>query len=246
MSDDKKPHFKTDEATADELIAHADRLKDSKEFQTLHAKFGHVVDDATLERAVKGLTSKGHKVEVAKTKEEALQLIKASAPTSGSISLGHSTTLAQVGFVAWLKTSPLAGVRNFKADAVKAMMSGDMAAHGRITNEGLLADVFYASVSAVTETGDLVWGDATGSRVAGGTAGRLVLVVGSNKIVATFAEAEHRLMDYSRPLEGVRAGIAYNFPSYQGVVQNFGAIRAANPFGAPRVHVIIVKEALGF
>jgi hypothetical protein len=89
--------------------------------------------------------------------------------------------------------------------------------------------------------------DLTGSRVGAFNyaAGNLLIVIGSNKIVPTYDDAVKRTYDYCLPIESARVRIAYKVPA--SAVNNFVAIRGPNPWGAPgRIHVVIVKEALGF
>jgi len=88
--------------------------------------------------------------------------------------------------------------------------------------------------------------DLTGTRVTGLlSSGYAVIVVGAQKIVKNYEDAIDRMYHYQLPLESARARIAY--PGVKGSnPNNIVAIRGANPFGPPRVHVIIVGEALGF
>jgi len=241
MSDSKN----RDLFPASELSKSDSKLKENKGFQTLHAKYSKPANDASIEHAVSALKAKGHKTTVVDTKEAALQVLKDLIPSSGSISSGGSTTLSEIGFTDYLKNARL-GVRNFKGDAMAAMGRGEMPAMFALLHEGLNADVFFTSCSAVTENGEIVFGDGTGTRVAANTAKSLIFVVGSNKIVPTWADAEARLFDYQAPLEGARMRVAYNNPQMEGSVVHFGAIRQGEFFTPGRVHVVLIKGALGY
>ena len=71
------------------------------------------------------------------------------------------------------------------------------------------------SVHAVTETGSLVTASASGSQLGpyASGAGRVILVVGTQKIVPDLEEALHRINDYVFPLENARALTAYGVNS---------------------------------
>src|SRR5260370_36187777 len=80
---------------------------------------------------------------------------------------------------------------------------------------GAAPDVMLGSVHAVTETGSLVAASMGGSQlgpcVSG--AGRVILVVGTQKIVSDLEEALHRIDEYAYPLEDARAQAAYGIRS---------------------------------
>ena len=76
-------------------------------------------------------------------------------------------------------------------------------------------DVMLGSVHAVTETGSLITASMGGSQlgpyVAG--AGRVILVVGTQKIVSDLEEGLRRIDEYAFPLEDARAQAAYGIHS---------------------------------
>src|SRR5204863_3307301 len=76
-------------------------------------------------------------------------------------------------------------------------------------------DVMLGSVHAVTETGALVAASMSGSQlgpyVSG--AGRVILPVGTQKIVSDLEEGLRRIDQYAFPLEDARAQAAYGIHS---------------------------------
>src|SRR5262249_59021280 len=92
----------------------------------------------------------------------------------------------------------------------------DRKAHGdEIRRLRAAPDVVVGSVSAVTEDGTLVAVSASGSQLpayAGG-AGKVIWVVGAQKIVPDLAAAFRRIETYAFPLEDVRARATYGRPS---------------------------------
>ena len=104
-------------------------------------------------------------------------------------------------------------------------------------------DVMLGSVHAVTETGSLVAASMGGSQlgpyVSG--AGKVILVVGTQKIVSNLDEAMRRVYDYAFPLEDARAQAAYGIRS--GVNKLLVINREVVP---DRITVVFVDEAIGF
>jgi hypothetical protein len=99
------------------------------------------------------------------------------------------------------------------------------------------------SVHAVTESGQVLIASASGSQlgpyVSGG--GRVVWVVGVQKLVGTLEEAFQRLEEHVFPLEDARAMQAY------GVHSAIAKVLLVNRELVPgRTTVVLVRESLGF
>ncbi len=108
---------------------------------------------------------------------------------------------------------------------------------------GAAPDVMLGSVHAVTETGSLVAASMSGSQlgpyVSG--AGRVILVVGTQKIVSDLEEGLARIDEYAYPLEDARAQAAY------GIRSAVNKVLVINREITPgRITVVLVDEALGF
>ena len=104
-------------------------------------------------------------------------------------------------------------------------------------------DVMLGSVHAVTETGSLVAASASGSQlgpyVSG--AGKVILVVGTQKIVPDLEDALRRIDEYVFPLEDARAQAAY------GVHSGVNKVLIVNREWIPdRITVVLCDQALGF
>jgi hypothetical protein len=104
-------------------------------------------------------------------------------------------------------------------------------------------DVMLGSVHAVTETGSLVAASMGGSQlgpyVSG--AGRVILVVGTQKIVSDLDEAMRRVYDYAYPLEDARA------QAESGVHSAVNKVLIIDRELTPgRITVVFVDEVLGF
>jgi len=229
--------------TASYLLSTDTQLKENKEFQELHSKYSKPASDESLDKTVKTLTEKGHKAYVVEGKDDFMKLIQTLVPDGASIYSGSSTTLQELGFVEYLKANPTKYV-NHKAAFVAASSKGDQAGMADAVAKGWLADYWFASVGAISETGEIVWGSATGTRLAPHTPKNLVLVAGTNKITADLEDALKRLKDYQKTLTD---GEARAFGLSGSTLAEIGVLSAANPFGAPgRVHVIFVKGVYGY
>ncbi|HEY8791608.1 MAG TPA: LUD domain-containing protein [Gaiellaceae bacterium] len=104
-------------------------------------------------------------------------------------------------------------------------------------------DFMLGSVHAVTETGSLLAASASGSQLGpyAAGAGKVILVVGTQKIVSDLDEGLRRVYDYVFPLEDARAEAAY------GVHSGVNKILIVNREWEPgRTTVVLVDQALGF
>ena len=108
---------------------------------------------------------------------------------------------------------------------------------------GASPDYVVGSVHAVTEQGSLLIASASGSQLGplASGAGRVILVVGGQKVVPDLETGLRRLEQYCYPLENERALRAYGVPS--GVNNILIVNRVLIP---GRVTVILVHEPLGF
>jgi len=219
------------------------QLKADADFKAVFDKYSAPASAAALEKTVKALEEKKHKVKVVETEKEALDYLASLVKDGISVSMGTSRTLAEIGFIEYLKSQD-SRIINYKGQAAKAAEAGNMGEHYALINKGLTADLYLSSVSAVSQDGDIFSADLSGTRIGGWLAAKeLVVVLGSNKIVENEAEAEKRLYDYQLKLESARVRVAYKVPA--SAVINKIAVRAANPFGG-RSTVVIVKKSLGF
>jgi hypothetical protein len=99
------------------------------------------------------------------------------------------------------------------------------------------------SVAAVTESGSLVVASMGGAQLGPyvSSAGSVILVVGTHKIVADLDEAFRRIEEHALPLEDARALQAY------GIHSAINKVAIINREIAPgRITVVLVDEALGF
>jgi len=186
-----------------------------------------------------------------KTKIEALKVLIGLCDNKKSYGQAASTTLQELGWITWLKEHPDAWGRNFKNESVEAIAKQDFAGSAEANRLGLSADVFFTSCDAVTQDGEIVAADQTGTRTGAfqHCASQLVVIVGSNKIVPNLTTAVERVQEWCLPLESARARVAYKALGIQASkIANMVTLKGGNPFGEKgRVHVIIMQdEVMGF
>ena len=145
-------------------------------------------------------TLRSHNIEalVVDTAAEARHAVLTLIPEGSEVHSGKSKTLDDIGLYAELTESG-------RFDAVRPrMIAMDRATQGREIRKMVAApDVMVGSVAAVTEDGTLVAASATGSQLGSyvSGAGRLILVVGSQKIVPDLDAALRRIDEVVFPYE---------------------------------------------
>ena len=122
-------------------------------------------------------------------------------PPDSSVALGGSMTLFETGVVQALRGAPLDLIDRFAKD-----LSPEET--GARLRQGLHADYFISGVNAVTEQGELVFVDASCTRVAPILYGpkKVILVAGCNKIVPNLANAQERIRHFVAPTNAKRLG----------------------------------------
>jgi hypothetical protein len=135
---------------------------------------------------------------------------------------------------------------NLQAQSNEAMGKGDFPTLFAVANKGAEADVYVTSAAAITQKGELLSGDASGTRVNGLLrAKKLVVVASAQKIVPTLADAVQRLENYCLPLESARARKAYGAPGSQLVFQVTLGGAGYEPVGRRNI-ILVTDEALGY
>jgi hypothetical protein len=205
---------------------------------SISRQFATVADDASVRRTAAALEANGISVLLAADAAEAKRIVLGLIPDGSQVHHGASQSLEACGIVEEIEQSgryePLrpriwSMDRQTQADDIRRLSAAP--------------DVMLGSVHAVTETGALVAASMSGSQlgpyVSG--AGRVILVVGTQKIVSDLEEGLRRINDYAFPLEDARAQAAY------GIHSAVNKVLIINREITPgRITVVLVDEALGF
>ena len=205
-------------------------------------KYSKAASAERVAAAKAGLEANGFKVHVVNGKGEAFETLKSLIPAGASLNNAHSTSLEEIGFITYLK-----GETAWNNVHATLLAEKDYAKQSELRRTiGSTVDYYLTSVAAVTENGELVHGDWSGSKVGGVAfgAGNVIVLVGSNKIVKDEAEARVRAFEFTLKVESARVRDVYGAPNSE--FANFEVIRKANPFNPNRIQVVIVNEALGY
>ena len=206
--------------------------------QSLSGRFATVADDDRVTRTVAALEANGISVLRAANAAEAKRIVLGLIPAGSEVHHGASQSLEVSGIVEEIE-------RPGRYEPIRPrMMSMDRETQAddirRLTAS---PDVMLGSVHAVTETGSLVAASASGSQLGpyASGAGKVILVVGTQKIVSDLEEAHRRIDEYAFPLEDARAQAAY------GMRSGVNKVLIINREWMPdRTTVVLVDEALGF
>jgi bisphosphoglycerate-independent phosphoglycerate mutase (AlkP superfamily) len=202
------------------------------------SRFGMLPDDSRVRRAAAALEANGISVLRAADAVEARGVVLGLIPDGAEVHHGASMSLDIAGISDEIDTSGryeslrpriFSMDRQTRADEIRRLSSAP--------------EVMLGSVHAVTETGSLLAASMGGSQlgpyVSG--AGRVILVVGTQKIVSDLEDGLRRINEYAFPLEDARAQAAYGIHSAVNKVLIIN--REITP---DRITVVFVDEVLGF
>ena len=208
------------------------------ELDSLNRRFATKADEARVTRAAAALEANGISVIRAADAGEAKRIVLDLIPAGSEVHSGASRSLEVSGISEELQKSgrhELIGPRIWSMDRETQA--------DEIRRLGASPDFMLGSVHAVTETGSLLAASASGSQLGpyAAGAGKVILVVGTQKIVSDLDEGLRRVYDYVFPLEDARAEAAY------GVHSGVNKILIVNREWEPgRTTVVLVDQALGF
>src|SRR5215207_8463997 len=201
-------------------------------------EFAKLASDEQIERVVKALEANGIHALIAESAEEAKRIFFELIPEGAEVFLGASVTLETLGIKDEIDQSG-------KYDALRPkMFAMNRATQGREIRKLVGAPDYAAgSVHAVTEDGHVLIASNTGSQIGpyASGAGKVIWIVGSQKIVRDLNEGFQRLQEHVLPLEEAHMQQLYH------VGTNVSKVLIVNREIRPnRITMIIVKEELGF
>jgi len=201
-------------------------------------RFGSAADETRVRRAAAALDANGINVLRAANAAEAKRIVLDLIPDGSEVHHGASQSLEVSGITHEIEES---GRYDFLRPRIYSMDRRTQA--DEIRRLSSAPEVMLGSVHAVTETGSLLVASMGGSQlgpyVSG--AGRVILVVGTQKIVPDLEEGLRRINEYAFPLEDARAQEAYGIHS---AVNKVLIINREITRG--RITVVLVDEVLGF
>lgn len=198
-----------------------------------------IPDQPTIDRTIAGLRERNFNPVFVPDRTAALNRLKQVIPAVAEVMTGSSTTLEEIGFIAYLVSNQHPW-RNWK-DRIFA--EKDTTRQMDLRRLSTTAEYFLGSVQSVTEAGQVLGTDASGSRQGGYVYGAkyVIWVVGVNKMVSDLDMAFRRLREHCVPLEDARmkrAGFRGTFIGKMVVYEREGI--------PDRITTILVGEKLGF
>ena len=193
--------------------------------------------EAVIQRAAEKLRANNIEVVVVDTADEARDAVLERIPEGSEVHSGKSATLEEIGVFTALHEPG-------RYDAIRPKLQAmDRTTQGREMRKlGAVPDTIVGSVHAITNDGALVAASATGNQLAAyaGGAGRVILVVGSQKFVPDLDAAFRRIREVVFPYEDarVRATLSVN-TKLEKVLVLFGE------WSEGRTTVILVREPVG-
>jgi hypothetical protein len=201
-------------------------------------EFSRLASKQQIRAVASALEHSGITVDVVDSGVEARAAVRSILPVGAEVFNNTSRTLEVIGVAEDVERSGLYQPLRPRLYRMDREMQGR-----EIRQLSATPDWVVGSVHAVTEQGSLLIASASGSQlgpiVSG--AGRVILVIGGQKVVPDFNTGLRRLYEYCFPLEDRRAKESYGVPSG---VNNILVINKAIAPG--RITVILVNETLGF
>jgi hypothetical protein len=201
-------------------------------------RFGTPADEARVRRAAAALEANGISVVRAADAAEAKRIVLGLIPDGSEVHHGASMSLDVAGI-----TDEIDKSGRYESLRPRIWSMDRETRADEIRRLGSAPNVMLGSVHAVTETGSLLAASMSGSQlgpyVSG--AGRVILVVGTQKIVSDLQDGLRRIDEYALPLEDARAQSAY------GIHSAVNKVLIINREITPgRITVVLVDEVLGF
>lgn len=205
----------------------------------MKSEWNSIPDDATIEKTIKALKSNGINAIVVKTNSEAKDKVISLIPEGSEVMQMTSVTLDKIeisdiinkpGKYNSVRDKLITLDRNTQKQEMKRLGSAPQFAIG--------------SVHAITQDGKVVVVSNTGSQLPAYAYGaeKVIWVAGAQKIVKNIDDAMKRIEEYVLPLESERARKAYGMPK-----SNISKMLIFNKeVESDRIHLIIVKENIGF
>ena len=201
-------------------------------------EFATLAGEERVRICVAALEANGIGTFVVDTGEEARQRVLDMLPEGAEVFTSTSTTLDTIGLAAAINESG-----RFDALHPRVLRMDRETEAKKIRSLRASPDYVVGSVHAITEDGQLLIASASGSQLGpyAWSAGAVIWVAGTQKLVADLDEGMRRIEEYCYPLEDQRSRRAYGVPS------SIRKVLIVNREDAPgRMTMVLVREKLGF
>ena len=181
-------------------------------------------------------------------REELISQIESIVEEKSVVSVGGSMTLFDLGIIDYLRGGRYEFLDRYKQGLSPADIED-------IYRRSFFADAYFTSTNAITEEGELYNVDGTGNRVAAMLYGpkKVIVIVGTNKIVQNMDEAIKRVREIAAPLNRkrlnrktpcVKVGHCMDCNSPERICNEYTVIKRQRDKN--RMHVIFINENTGY
>ena len=200
-------------------------------------EFTEAPSEATLNAVANRLRERNIGVVIVATPADAKAAVLELIPAGALVHSGKSKTLEDAGLLKEFMQSD-----RFDFVRRRTQKMDQRTQRDEIRKAGAAPDVMVGSVQALTEAGQLVVASASGSQIGpyASGAGKLILVVGSQKIVPDLDTAFRRIKEHVFPYEDAR------LREQLGLGTKLARILILEQEFAPgRTTVVLVREPIG-
>jgi hypothetical protein len=200
-------------------------------------EFASPSSEKLLQQVAERIRERNINVLIVNNGEEARQAVLELIPQGSEVHSAKSKTLQDSGIF-----DTLMDPNQYNALRHQTMKMDRKTQMREIRKLTAAPDYMLGSVQAITEDGILVDASATGSQLAAyaSTAGKVILVVGSQKIVPDIETALRRIREYVLPWEDAQVRKAINMGTYVGKI-----LIIEREWVSDRTIVILVREPIG-
>jgi hypothetical protein len=193
--------------------------------------------ETTLQQVAERIRERNIEVLIVNTGEEARQVVLERIPQGAEVHSGKSKTLQDSGIFDLIQD-----LSQYNALRHQVMKMDRKTQAAEIRKLLAVPDFMLGSLQAITEAGILVDVSATGSQIGpyANTAGKVILVVGSQKIVPDLDTAFRRIREYVQPWEEAQVRKLANLGTFVGKI-----LIVEREWVAGRITVILVREPTG-
>jgi acyl-CoA hydrolase len=198
--------------------------------------FAAPASGAVLEALAERLRTRNFEVIIVDDAAAATAEVLSRVPEGSQVHTGKSKTLEDAGIFQEF-------MDNEKYDFIRrrTMKMDRNTQRDEMRKAGAAPDIMVNSAHAVTEAGQIVMTSATGSQIGpiAYGAGKLILVIGSQKVVPDLNTALRRIEDYVIPYEEDRLNVAH------GVAKMNRTLILEGEHTPGRTTIILVREPIG-
>lgn len=205
--------------------------------EKVQSRFAQVADWARVTATVAALKANGFDAEAVDTAATARARVLELVPPGSRVFTGSSRTLEETGIATEVDQSGL-----FDAIRPKLVALSPGQQRREIKTLTAVPEIVLGSCQAITDDGRIMVASGTGSQLShyAFAADKVILVVGTQKLVRDEAEGLARIEGYCFPLEDERV---MGLMGFHSTIAKVLTIRRDMP---GRVTVIMVRQNLGF